>query len=158
MIVTISRAQEGVTYPANFLLVGAMNPCPCGYYRDARRESGVYLLPSLVRCYQKWLSRPLLDRIDLHLEVPRIEYQKPIGRRLGVGERSAVVRERGKRTGTSNTDASVGSTAGGFTQLRNGTGRSPLVLRGRGGRPEPAEGGGGLAQPLGPAALTASSS
>src|SRR4051812_9522831 len=68
--VTISRASGAVTYPANFVLIGAMNPCPCGYYGDPVREC-TCSQQSITR-YQKRISGPLLDRIDIHLEVPRI--------------------------------------------------------------------------------------
>jgi magnesium chelatase family protein len=89
-IVTISRAQGTVTFPANFMLIGAMNPCPCGYASDPTRECSCS--PSTIARYQKRLSGPLLDRIDIHVEVPRIEYEKLTDTR--VGERSADVRAR----------------------------------------------------------------
>ncbi|MEA4909630.1 MAG: YifB family Mg chelatase-like AAA ATPase [Anaerolineaceae bacterium] len=89
-LVTISRAQGSLTFPANFQLVAAMNPCPCGYYGDPVRacscSSGV------VTKYQKRISGPLLDRIDIHIEVPRVEYEKLSDSRLG--EPSSTVRER----------------------------------------------------------------
>jgi magnesium chelatase family protein len=89
-IVTISRAQGSVTFPANFMLVAAMNPCPCGYAGDPTREC-TCSASTIVR-YQKRLSGPLLDRIDIHVEVPRIPYEKLTDRRDG--ERSADVRAR----------------------------------------------------------------
>ncbi|HLY32024.1 MAG TPA: YifB family Mg chelatase-like AAA ATPase [Ktedonobacterales bacterium] len=89
-IVTISRAQGSVTFPANFMLVGAMNPCPCGYSGDATRECTCS--PSTVTRYQKRISGPLLDRIDIHVTVPRVEYEKLADRRLG--ETSVEVRAR----------------------------------------------------------------
>ena len=73
-IVTISRAQGTLTFPANFMLVGAMNPCPCGFYGDPVKECTC--TPSAVSRYKKRISGPLLDRIDLFVEVPRIEYEK----------------------------------------------------------------------------------
>ncbi len=73
-IVTISRAQGTLTFPANFMMVAAMNPCPCGYYGDQVREC--ICSPSAVSRYKKRISGPLLDRIDLFVEVPRIEYEK----------------------------------------------------------------------------------
>ncbi len=90
---TISRAHGSFTYPTNTLLVSALKPCPCGYFGDTRRECTCS--PSMVARYQKRLSGPLLDRIDLHLEVPRVEYEKLTDTRLG--ESSAVVRERVER-------------------------------------------------------------
>jgi magnesium chelatase family protein len=73
-IVTISRAQGSMTFPANFLLVGAMNPCPCGYYGDPTRPCTCS--PTMISRYQSRLSGPLLDRIDLHVDVPRVDYDK----------------------------------------------------------------------------------
>lgn len=89
-IVTISRAQGSLTFPANFQLVAAMNPCPCGYYGDALKPctcSGM-----MVTKYQKRISGPMLDRIDIHIEVPRVDYEKLSEDRLG--ETSADVRLR----------------------------------------------------------------
>lgn len=69
-VVTISRAQGSITYPADFMLVAAKNPCPCGFYGDPRRECSCSTPQMLA--YQKKISGPLLDRIDLHLEVEKI--------------------------------------------------------------------------------------
>ena len=73
-VVTISRAQGSATFPANFMLAAAMNPCPCGYYGDSRKECTC--TPSMVTRYQKRVSGPLLDRVDMFVEVPRVEYEK----------------------------------------------------------------------------------
>jgi len=73
-VVTISRAKTTMTFPANFMLIGAMNPCPCGYFGDPVKECTCS--PAIVTRYQKRLSGPLLDRIDIHVEVPRVEYEK----------------------------------------------------------------------------------
>ena len=89
-VVTISRAQGAVTFPANFMLVGAMNPCPCGYAGDPTRECSC-TAQSIAR-YRKRLSGPLLDRIDIHIEAPRVEYEKLTDRRDA--ERSEDVRAR----------------------------------------------------------------
>jgi magnesium chelatase family protein len=70
-IVTISRAQGSLTFPANFQLVGAMNLCPCGYYGDPVKPCTCSNM--VVTKYQKRISGPLLDRIDIHVEVPRVE-------------------------------------------------------------------------------------
>lgn len=88
--VTISRAGGAITYPANFIMVGAMNPCPCGFLGDPVRAC-VCNQAAITR-YQKRISGPLLDRIDIHLDVPRVEYEKLSDRRAG--EPSAAVRER----------------------------------------------------------------
>ncbi|MBC7258513.1 MAG: YifB family Mg chelatase-like AAA ATPase [Chloroflexi bacterium] len=89
-IVTIARAQGSLTFPANFMLVAAMNPCPCGYYGDPVRECTCSM--STISRYQKRISGPLLDRIDIHVEVPRVDYEKLSDDRRG--EPSAVIRRR----------------------------------------------------------------
>ncbi len=89
-VVTISRAQGSITFPANFMLVAAMNPCPCGYYGDSVKECRCS--SAEVTRYSKRISGPLLDRIDIYVEVPRIEYEKLADDRLG--ETSEKVRAR----------------------------------------------------------------
>jgi magnesium chelatase family protein len=89
-LVTISRAAGTLTFPANFMLVGSMNPCPCGYYGDNERQCTCP--PSAVARYSKRISGPLLDRIDIHVDVPRVNYEKLTSERLG--ESSATIRER----------------------------------------------------------------
>ena len=89
-VVTISRAQGSLTFPANSMLVAAMNPCPCGWRGDARKQCTC--AESTVTKYQKRISGPLLDRIDIHVEVPRVDYQKLSSDRLG--ESSEVIRGR----------------------------------------------------------------
>lgn len=89
-VVTISRAQGSVTFPANFMLIGAMNPCPCGYYGDPVKECTC--APGTISRYQKRVSGPLLDRIDIFVQVPRIDYEKLADDRLG--EESEKVRSR----------------------------------------------------------------
>jgi magnesium chelatase family protein len=88
--VTISRAQGSLTFPASFMMVGSMNPCPCGYAGDPEKECTCS--PTLVSRYQKRLSGPLLDRIDIHIEVPRVPFQKLSDDRRG--EPSAKIRQR----------------------------------------------------------------
>jgi magnesium chelatase family protein len=89
-VVTISRASGSLTFPANFMLVAAMNPCPCGYYGDSLKACTCS--PAQVTSYQKRISGPLLDRIDIHIQVPRVDYQKLSSNELS--ESSAVVQER----------------------------------------------------------------
>jgi magnesium chelatase family protein len=89
-IVTISRAHGSVTFPANFMLVAAMNPCPCGNYGDPLKAC--VCAESTVSRYQRRISGPLLDRVDLFVEVPRIDYEKLAS--LTPSESSAQVRER----------------------------------------------------------------
>ncbi|HLB32511.1 MAG TPA: YifB family Mg chelatase-like AAA ATPase [Patescibacteria group bacterium] len=76
-VVTVSRAQGAVTFPADFVLVASQNPCPCGYLGDPVKNC--ICSPYQVQKYQKRVSGPLLDRIDLHVEVPRIKYDKMVG-------------------------------------------------------------------------------
>ncbi|KPK47063.1 MAG: magnesium chelatase [Dehalococcoidia bacterium SM23_28_2] len=89
-VVTVSRAQGNVTFPANFMLVGAMNPCPCGFWGDPTKECTCS--PSTIIRYQKRMSGPLLDRIDIFADVPRVEYEKLADE--AVGEASERVRQR----------------------------------------------------------------
>src|SRR5262249_46253074 len=88
--VTISRAAGSMTFPAEFMFVAAMNPCPCGYFGDPRRECRC--TDRQVEQYRSRISGPLLDRIDLHLEVPVVEFQQLS--RKEPGEASAPIRER----------------------------------------------------------------
>ena len=87
---TISRAAGTMTFPADFVLVCAMNPCPCGYMGDPKRECRCG--PGQVQKYRQRVSGPLLDRIDLHVEVPLVEYRELAGD--GEGESSAAIRKR----------------------------------------------------------------
>jgi magnesium chelatase family protein len=89
-VVTISRAHGSLTFPASFQLVAAMNPCPCGYYGDAIKPCTCS--NQIVTRYQKRISGPLLDRIDIHMEVPRLDYEKLSDDRSG--ESSSDVRQR----------------------------------------------------------------
>src|SRR6266436_601426 len=89
-VVTISRAQGTITYPANFMLVAAMNPCPCGFWGDPVKECSCSAMA--IARYQKRISGPLLDRIDIHVEVPRVDYEKLAEKRHV--EHSETVRKR----------------------------------------------------------------
>ncbi len=71
--VTIARAAGTMTFPARFMLVAAMNPCPCGFYGDLKRECRCS--PPVIQRYRQRISGPLLDRIDLHVEVPLVDYK-----------------------------------------------------------------------------------
>src|SRR5438270_6197107 len=88
--VTVSRAAGSVTFPSEFMLVTAMNPCPCGYLRDLKRECRCG--PVQVQRYRQRISGPLLERIDLHIEVPSIEYRDMASERSE--EPSSAIRER----------------------------------------------------------------
>jgi magnesium chelatase family protein len=89
-IVTISRASGTLTFPANFLLVAAMNPCPCGFFGDPSRPCTC--TPTIIKRYQGRISGPLLDRIDIHLDVPRVDYDRLMSQDRA--ESSASVRQR----------------------------------------------------------------
>ena len=91
--VTVSRVAAQLTYPAKFLLVSAMNPCPCGYYGDLIKECTC--TPYMAQKYRNKVSGPLLDRIDLHLEIPRLEFQQLQSEALE--EDSATIRQRVER-------------------------------------------------------------
>jgi magnesium chelatase family protein len=88
--VTISRSRMSVEYPANFMLICAMNPCPCGYYTDPAKECTC--LPAAIQRYMAKISGPLLDRIDLHIEVPAVKYRDLSSKESG--ETSERIRER----------------------------------------------------------------
>ncbi len=88
--VTISRAAGSLTFPSEFILVAAMNPCPCGYFGDLKRECRCS--PVQVQRYRQRISGPLLDRIDLHIEVPAVEYRDISSERAE--ENSVAIRER----------------------------------------------------------------
>lgn len=90
--VSISRARGSVTYPAKFIMVSASNPCPCGYFGDARRSCTC--LPGQISRYQKRVSGPIMDRIDIHIEVPSVETQKLIGKDKVSRESSIQVQKR----------------------------------------------------------------
>ncbi len=72
--VTISRAAASLTYPANFMLVAAMNPCPCGFFSDPNRDCKC--TPNQIQSYVSRISGPLLDRIDIQVEVPAVKYSE----------------------------------------------------------------------------------
>ena len=88
--VTIARASMSLTFPASFMLAAAMNPCPCGYFNDKSREC--HCTPPLIQRYVSKVSGPLLDRIDIHIEVPAVQYREL---RAGASsESSASIRAR----------------------------------------------------------------
>ena len=89
-VVTISRAQGSLTFPANFMMVAAMNPCPCGYYGDPVKQCTCN--SNVISRYQKRISGPMLDRIDIFVQVPRIEYEKLAEERMGESSRDVRAR------------------------------------------------------------------
>jgi magnesium chelatase family protein len=91
--VTVSRATASVTFPARFMLVAAMNPCPCGYIGDDRHQCTC--TPGQIQRYRRRVSGPLLDRIDIHIEVPAVNYRELSSEYSG--EPSEKIRQRVER-------------------------------------------------------------
>jgi magnesium chelatase family protein len=88
--VTIARAAMSLSFPARFMLAAAMNPCPCGYFNDKSRDCSC--TPPMIQRYVSKVSGPLLDRIDIHIEVPAVQYKELRGGSAAEG--SAEIRER----------------------------------------------------------------
>ena len=91
--VTITRSSVTAAYPSEFMLVAAMNPCPCGYYGDTKRSCRCS--PQQIRQYQSRISGPLMDRIDIHIEVPSVKYRDLTGK--STGESSLDIADRVNR-------------------------------------------------------------
>ena len=89
-IIAISRVYSAVVYPANFMLIASMNPCPCGYYGSSEKECTCS--KNIIERYLGKISGPLLDRIDIHIEVKAVKYQKL--QQDSIAEKSAVIKER----------------------------------------------------------------
>ena len=94
-IVTVSRAQGSLKFPASFILIAAQNPCPCGYLGDPKKNC--ICAPSQILRYQKKISGPLLDRIDLHVEVPRVKYEKLTSEAVSESSKNVRVRVESAR-------------------------------------------------------------
>ncbi len=105
-LITISRAQGTLEFPARFTLVAAMNPCPCGNSSDPERTCTCS--PAAIIKYQQRISGPILDRIDLHVEVPRIKFEK-LSEEQG-GEKSTIIRERVEKARSIQRKRFLGST------------------------------------------------
>ena len=88
--VTIARASMSLSFPARFMLAAAMNPCPCGYFNDKSRDCSC--TPPMIQRYVSKVSGPLLDRIDIHIEVPAVQYKELRGGASAEG--SAQIRDR----------------------------------------------------------------
>jgi magnesium chelatase family protein len=104
--VTISRASGSITYPARFVLASAMNPCPCGFFTDPGRQCRC--TPGQIQKYMSKISGPLLDRIDIHIDVPAVRYKelasevpgessREIRRRVSAARERQVSRFKGER-------------------------------------------------------------
>jgi magnesium chelatase family protein len=90
--VTISRAAMSLTFPASFMLAAAMNPCPCGFWNDPTRECRCS--PLQIQRYVGRISGPLLDRIDIHIDVPAVKFRDLTGDAPAETDDSATIRER----------------------------------------------------------------
>jgi magnesium chelatase family protein len=88
--ITVSRAMGSINYPAGFMLIAAMNPCPCGFFTDPQKEC--VCTPLQIQRYRSRVSGPLLDRIDIQVEVPALRYQDLASR--DAGESSEIIRKR----------------------------------------------------------------
>ncbi len=93
--VSISRAKGSVTYPSQFLFISASNPCPCGYFGDSKKPCTC--LPGMITRYQKRISGPILDRIDIHIDVPSVETQKLVDDKNQNREKSIDIQKRVQR-------------------------------------------------------------
>jgi magnesium chelatase family protein len=102
--VTISRAVTSVTFPARFMLAAAMNPCPCGFFGDSTRQC--HCSPPQIQRYVSKISGPLIDRIDIHIEVPAVKYKELRG--ATATEDSATIRDRVIRARTLQTERFAG--------------------------------------------------
>jgi magnesium chelatase family protein len=122
--VTISRAAMSLSFPARFMLAAAMNPCPCGYFNDKSREC--MCTPPMIQRYVSKVSGPLLDRIDIHIEVPAVQYKELRGGASAEG--SAEIRGRvlaarkiqHERFGVGADTPAATNGAGGFQTLLGG--------------------------------------
>ncbi len=114
-VITISRAQSVLKFPARFILVASQNPCPCGFSTDPDRQC--VCGPSQIARYQKRISGPLLDRIDLHVEVPRVKFEKLSSD--AIGESSATIRDRVEAARNIQTNRFGGTTIHCNSEMRN---------------------------------------
>jgi len=97
--VTISRAAVSITFPSRFMLAAAMNPCPCGYFGDPTREC--HCTPPMIQRYVSKISGPLLDRVDIQIEVPAVKYKElrgPVSSEDSAGVRGRVIAARQRQT------------------------------------------------------------
>lgn len=113
--VVISRAQGTISFPARFTLVASQNPCPCGYATDPGRRC--ICSPMQVANYHKKVSGPLLDRIDIHVEVPRVEFEKLSKDNLSEG--SEKIRERVEKARARQTKRFVGTNIKANSEMKN---------------------------------------
>ncbi|MEK7217167.1 MAG: YifB family Mg chelatase-like AAA ATPase [Chloroflexota bacterium] len=125
-VVTISRANGSVSFPANFMLVSAMNPCPCGYYGDPVKECTCS--PVSVSRYQRRISGPLLDRIDIFVEVPRVEFDKLSDDAMGASSSEVRARVEAARS-RQRTRFSAANGGNGARRLSANADMTPVEIR-----------------------------
>jgi magnesium chelatase family protein len=123
--ITIARVMGTMTFPTSVMLVAAMNPCPCGFYTDTQHECTC--MPMMIQRYRSRISGPLLDRIDIHVEVPAVKYRELTARTPG--ETSAAIRERVNRA---RDPARAFRRHAGLLQCADGSARVARSLPGRG--------------------------
>jgi magnesium chelatase family protein len=123
--VTISRAAGSLTFPARFMLVAAMNPCPCGFYGDSKRQCRCSVRQ--IENYRQKISGPLLDRIDIHVEVPLVDFRELTSDAI-TGESSAIIRERVAAARDPGCSFQIREA---HHKLRHGREASPRVLQAR---------------------------
>lgn len=127
--VTVSRAQGSVVFPASFMLVGAMNPCPCGHYGDPLQECRCSL-SDIIR-YRKRLSGPLIDRLDIFVEVPRVDYDKLTGAQQGEASKQMRTRVAAAAVRQDERLAQCGATCNADMNARDVAAFCRLTSRGR---------------------------
>jgi magnesium chelatase family protein len=116
-IVHIARAQSKVSFPAKCMLIAAQNPCPCGFLGDPTKEC--VCSSNQISRYHKKISGPLLDRIDIHLEIPAVKVEKLVASHDVSSENSATIRQRVQKARNAQTDRYEGSSIISNSELNN---------------------------------------
>ena len=130
--IVISRAARQAEYPARFQLIAAMNPCPCGYFGDPKRECRCG--SQQVLKYRQRISGPLLDRIDIHVEVPIVDYKELSGKATGepsssIRARVENVRNRQLERFAANVEVNVGVGVGEVTGVTTNSSMTPRLMK-----------------------------
>ena len=124
--VSIARAAMSLTFPARFMLAAAMNPCPCGFHNDRTREC--HCTPPMIQRYISKISGPLLDRIDIHIDVPAVKYKELRGG-VSPGGIRADSRARHARAREDSLHASAPPEKSVYSQRANGFAADTQILR-----------------------------
>ncbi len=125
-VVTISRASHSLEFPAKFMLVASMNPCPCGYYGSEVQGHQCSCAITNIQRYRSRISGPLLDRIDIHIEVPAVKYEELSS--LPSGETSACIRDRVNKSRTIQLDRFKGTSIYSNSQMSSKQIRKYCIL------------------------------